>query len=503
MKRPSSSNPGQPQKRRRADPSAPLEPADQQASIQSYLHHATKLLAKALKKSKTFELQKLVRKLKSEREPKEGELNAATAADLEAQLEALKALSLDTLPPHLLHTRLPKIPSLRPILTSVLSTLTSSKLPELDPKSPAGKARNKVLAHKAVKEAWDEVARAVTKRMGEDVPERVVKEEKKPAVKLVAATGGSGGEPTKAVAREGEPQPEKRLSKRAERAAKAAAKAALPKPKPAGMDPGRKALLEAVAAGEVSDSEDGDSEEGFESGEELGGEIESDDDDDEVRREMARLGGAGDASDSEADSDDDDGPVDDISDIPSDAESTSSFPAAKSKSSKGKATSRKMATSSAFLPSLAGGYISYSDSDGEDAQWVKDAEKGEKKERKNRRGQRARRAIWEQKYGSGAKHIVATTGAPAAPTKSKAAKAAAAKLAKNPSRATAPTRPAFNANNANTQPIVPRKPPAVIAAGSTVESGMHASWEAKRREKEAIANAMAGGASSGKKIKFD
>ncbi|KAF9648027.1 Bud-site selection protein [Thelephora ganbajun] len=61
------------------------------------------------------------------------------------------------------------------------------------------------------------------------------------------------------------------------------------------------------------------------------------------------------------------------------------------------------AGTSTFLPSLSVGYIpgtGDSDPEGE-----LEAIEG-KNERKNRRGQRARRAIWEKKYGKGAKHVV-------------------------------------------------------------------------------------------------
>ncbi|UNI22716.1 hypothetical protein JDV02_008578 [Purpureocillium takamizusanense] len=53
------------------------------------------------------------------------------------------------------------------------------------------------------------------------------------------------------------------------------------------------------------------------------------------------------------------------------------------------------ARDSTFLPSLMGGYISGSES----------ASDIEEAKPKKRRGQRARQAIWEQKYGSGAKHL--------------------------------------------------------------------------------------------------
>lgn len=52
-------------------------------------------------------------------------------------------------------------------------------------------------------------------------------------------------------------------------------------------------------------------------------------------------------------------------------------------------------TGSTFLPSLMGGYVSGSES----------ASDVDVAPQKKRRGQRARRAIWEKKYGAGAKHL--------------------------------------------------------------------------------------------------
>lgn len=357
------------------------------------------------------------------REPKEGEAaaEASVVADLEAQLALLKvrsalptgpeapadprttlqSLPLDPLPPYLLNTRLSKLPFLRsrepPLdLTPALPAFTAPSKAELDPTSIEGKARNRVLAHKAVKEAWEEVSRAVAKRCGEEVearpePVKAQVQQKKVAVPSIEVEPVVGAE----AGPSDPPLPEKRLSKRAERAAKGAAKALLPKPS-IKMDPTRMAALAAA-----SDSEEESEDEGPVSGSEFG---DDGDEDDEVARELARLGGDG-ASGSEggwSGSEAEEGVQSDADD--SDAESDSSFPldkpstaAAKSKPEKQRkvkpsASTARPITSSSFLPTLAGGYISYSDSDGEDAQWVKDAEKGEKKERKNRRGQRARQA---------------------------------------------------------------------------------------------------------------
>lgn len=285
-----------------------------------------------------------------------------------------------------------------------------------------------------MKEAWDDIHRAVAKRMGQPVEDRpTTATPAKAAINGASSASGRAntaltGEKATTASESGAPVVEKRLSKRAERAKKAAEKALLPKPSMT-IHPGRLAALEQAASdGDAEDEEHGrglvagsDDDDDLDPGSDV-------DDDDEIQAELARLGGAGDASDqsegdwsgSELDADDNDDQDDDDNNEAAVA-SDSSFPiagpsksaavtnkstAAKSSTalqkdknskrggegSRGPSSSRQPVTSSAFLPSLAGGYISYSDSDGEDAQWVKDAEKGEKKERKNRRGQRARQA---------------------------------------------------------------------------------------------------------------
>lgn len=65
---------------------------------------------------------------------------------------------------------------------------------------------------------------------------------------------------------------------------------------------------------------------------------------------------------------------------------------------KQKAQAAAPVTSTTFLPSLAAGYFSGSESEGENAE-------AEQPRRKNRMGQQARRALWEKKYGSGANHV--------------------------------------------------------------------------------------------------
>ncbi|GAA5976273.1 hypothetical protein JCM11641_001101 [Rhodosporidiobolus odoratus] len=485
------------------------DPVAQEKALKAYLHHAVKLLNKAVKKGKTFELQKLTRKLKSTREPKDGSaVDAAQVAELDAQLQAIKTLPLEALPSYLLTTRLPKLSCLRSssFLPSLLASIpsptgkgksasTSSSSTDLDPLSPEGKARNRVLAGKVVGEAWSEIDRAIKKRMGEEVDGKGKKTEEE--------VKGKEEEKKKGIQ----------------------------------MDPGRAAALESAllagAAVEQEDGAEGESSEdegpvaGFSSGEEDGDDNEGEDDDEAIQAELDALNGdtgsEGDWSGSEEDDEGDD----DAASIASD----SSFPAVSAKSistankkralpspspppaKKAKASAKpaKPITSSSFLPSLAAGYVSYSDSDGEDAKWIRDAEKEDKKgQRKNRRGQRARQAIWEKKFGSAANHITKASGGKAVPLakmkEQKAKRAAAAALAET--QPPAPQEPfdikhsRGGSANPNAQSLGKSR---AFGAGVAAALGekMHPSWEAKRKQKEAMQAMNVGAAPQGKKITFD
>lgn len=281
---------------------------------------------------------------------------------------------------------------------------------ELASTSVEGKNRNRLLANKLVKESWSEISRAVAKRMGEVVEERVVI-----VKKVVVISAKKIEEMVQKI--EEEEGPVKRMSKRALRTAKGVANAikdpqtrqvALARLERA-VPPPKAPVVRFKPEGE-SEEEDEEEREMFEDEHENEDDLEDEgseeDDEDEVMKEMARLdAGIGSGSESGFDSDSD-------KDGDSDNESASSFPAAAKapKLTSAPATTKsivkpvkklvvqqskpkKPITSSAFLPSLASGYISYSDSDDEDAQWVKDEEKNDKKERKNRRGQRARQAF--------------------------------------------------------------------------------------------------------------
>lgn len=297
-----------------------------------------------------------------------------------------------------------------PSIVSAIPSTPASKWTELDGQSAEAKARNRVLANKAVTDAWDEVVRAIKKRLGQPVepaqPAPLKTTDKGKSKESTTTTrtneegGGGGGE--------------KRLSKRAERAKRAEeTKKNLPK-RSMEVSAERKALLERALGGDAGErGNEGDTEEEEDDSDDQGPIPGSGDegefDDDEIERELAAMNGelSGSEGDWGSDSDDDDdnlggggGRGGEASESDSSARPTKrSRVAALSPSprpvpsSARKAAATKPVTSSAFLPSLAAGYVSYSDSDGEDAKWVKAAERETKKgERKNRRGQRARQA---------------------------------------------------------------------------------------------------------------
>jgi hypothetical protein len=266
------------------------------------------------------------------------------------------------------------------------------------------------MANKSLTEAWEEVVRAVRKRMGETVEPASVatkKVEEKGKGKAEEGVVASLDKATAVATVEGG---EKRLSKRAERARKAEeTKNNLPK-RSMEMSAERRAALEAAAeqgAGAGGDGFEGDTEEESDDEGPIAGSEDEDLDDDEIERELAAmnegLGSEGEWSGSENDDDEADrGGFESDASFPagdsarptkrSKLASLSPPPTAKKQKIR-EIPTHKPVTSSAFLPSLAAGYVSYSDSDGEDAKWVKAAERENKKgERKNRRGQRARQA---------------------------------------------------------------------------------------------------------------
>lgn len=239
-----------------------------------------------------------------------------------------------------------------------------------------------------------------------------------------------------------------------------------------------------------------------------------------------------DASSDEEETDDSASESDDQQDSGSDSESESDASSSAEPRRKRKATSsaskpskKTKSSSSTFLPSLSTGFIAgRSDDEWSDAEAdladrdLSELRSGTKKERKNRMGQRARKALYEKKYGSNANHIkmrekkkvaklecVAPTSSGArqrppafqAPAKSDGGwGGAVAPLPKQPKRpfVPRPERSAFPVEGRNS---ARETKPAPAPAAKSQE--MHPSWIAKQKQKELMAQVKP----QGKKVVFD
>jgi hypothetical protein len=150
-------------------------------------------------------------------------------------------------------------------------------------------------------------------------------------------------------------------------------------------------------------------------------------------------------------------------------------------------TKVKVGAESTFLPTLMGGYISGSES-ASDVEELAPA-------RKNRRGQRARQAIWEKKYKDQAKHLAAQ-----ARSRDAGWDARRGAVGSDDKHAGKPwKRGVSNPFKRSDEPRQDRS--ASIAAKSKPKGTepLHPSWEAKRKAKEAMQNAVF----SGRKTTFD
>lgn len=230
------------------------------------------------------------------------------------------------------------------------------------------------------------------------------------------------------------------------------------------------------------------------------------------------------ASDSDSDSDDD-------SESDSDSEASSTAPPSrkrKASPSTSKSTKKSKSSSSNFLPSLSTGFIAgRSDDEWSDAEAdladrdLSELKSGSKKERKNRMGQRARKALYEKKYGSNANHIKMREKKKSARAERAPTNAASGGGRQRPPAFQAPTKRDGGWGGAVAplpkqpkRPFVPRPPPPTAtpvqqsgtdkkqvspAAAATKSQEMHPSWIAKQKQKELMAQVKP----QGKKVVFD
>lgn len=353
----------------------------------SVKHHALATLARAAKKAKTFEIQKLVRKIKgaasatgtgTDVSTQKGKpITASQLLELEGVLVALKSLQVEHLASHALRTRLAKDKTGLGANEDVVlfcSHLQEASSNAIDPTIAEGKAQNRVLASKAMADALNDILVNLRKKAGISI----VAKSKQSNDKAASAAGSTKDVKGKGKAVAVEHIPAKKSARQSRHASEASTSVS---------DDGD----ETSSSEDDLDSDDGD---------------ESDATVSHISAEDAPPGADEEFSGfSDNNNDDDD---DDNVSIASD----SSFPvAAPKKSKKAKepdslpASSRKLdkkakaaldrappPTTSAFLPSLAGGYT-VGDPDGSVYSYSGDEGPAAiKPERKNRRGQRARQA---------------------------------------------------------------------------------------------------------------
>ncbi|KAF9077651.1 Bud-site selection protein [Rhodocollybia butyracea] len=312
-------------------------------------HHDLKEVRRAAKKAKTFETQKLVKKLKGLRLKDESD---PSIAECEFQLQELKLINHEAIANTALRTKLTKdkVLSDNESMQAALSKeLTANLLEPASGGTVAAKVQSRLLSSKILA---SEVAVAVedlravihpttdhsqdgdiSSALDESLPERPKKLKKMERIMEDEDVEMSVGEDDEEVAQVGDDEE---------------------------MD------ADGWESGTVGDDEK-EPDNGWESGSNAG---------------------------------ESNGYMDE--DLPSDsqAETKKSFVKVSPIAGPSKSSSKVVAGQSTFLPTLSTGFIRGSDSDWSDS----DDKVADIAEKKNRRGQRARRAIWEKKYGRNANH---------------------------------------------------------------------------------------------------
>ncbi|KNZ58772.1 uncharacterized protein VP01_1865g5 [Puccinia sorghi] len=406
---------------------------------------ALRNLSRAAKKSKAFEIQHLVRKIRSVKDGKPIRGKESTAVDvqsLEADLNQFKSIHVENLSKKILYTRL-KRQSPELITRSIFSDLYESKEPV-----QLTRIENKISSQKSL----SELLRQTVSKLLVDL--QLHHPVDKPHSKAEPTSVSSEKLATKEIL------------------------------------PSTRQPLPRSGSSELSGSED---------------EVEllGEDLDEAVARELADLdGGTGREGSSEAEGStpatsdvDDDGSQSDSSDEHPDSQQPPDL-ARKTKLSK--PTSNKPGTrpsSSTFLPALNVGYT-LGDSDASSDLDIDDlaVDKMERERgRKNRRGQQARRAIWEKKYGKSAKHLMKLKQNQGS-KQQKPAEGIRPRVTGNSQRATSHGKHANEGKTtgSNSEPVA-------AAPKRAGDPQLHPSWIAKQNQLKNLAALKP----AGKKILFD
>ncbi|KAK6907112.1 hypothetical protein I203_101101 [Kwoniella mangroviensis CBS 8507] len=326
---------------------------------------ALKFLHPTFKQAKTFETRRLIKKIKFLRTKPD---TKAEVSDLEGQLKLLHDTQLHPLAQSHLLVKLRKNPSFKAssLPRSILDLLTIQETTSTSTSSTAGlvaKVENRLCSAKNVAEA---VKGVVSWIVGEEGA-KLVHHAKKQSKAISVQKGGLKIQDDN----ENEDSSEDMI------------------------EGGR----EMMVVGSASENEDEALEDEGLAQQEYAA--------DEAGWESGSIGGEFDGSDEEGEEDISD---EDAIPIPPSKKSkpTPAPPQSKEKPLKAEKIPKGDITSSMFLPSLAAGFTrgDEGDSDPDDDLDPNGVIGKNTKERKNRRGQRARQAIWEKKYGKGAKHVV-------------------------------------------------------------------------------------------------
>ncbi|EGN98387.1 hypothetical protein SERLA73DRAFT_161183 [Serpula lacrymans var. lacrymans S7.3] len=416
-------------------------------------HHDVREVRKAAKKAKTFETQKLLKKLKDLRRKAE-KPNEIT--DAEAQLDAIKHITLDVIADTALRTKMNKdhILSTNEDLQHALSMeLLPSPIASAAAGSHLAKVQSRLLSSKVLASEISIVIGGIKATINPAF-----------AAAQDAASEGESDADVPAV-----PRKTKRVS--------------------------------------ADKSTHGHSMSVPEKNEEDGGNAEEDENILDDGWESGTISGGDQASEDEWES----GSVDDVhhgtkedGDYSSGSEGNLAAPSSpplpnESKPHQGKA--KTVGSQSTFLPSLAVGFArgdsdsDWSESEAKDADGIK----------KNRRGQRARRAIWEKKFGKNANHVKRYQDDPSRRERPTERRRGSQPLGQRNSdrprkRDTSnqqhqqPPDAGWNRrepSNSHTKSIVGTRSTIVSSAGSSQrndrhdERPLHPSWEAKKKQKTA------------------
>ncbi|KAF8550048.1 Bud-site selection protein [Imleria badia] len=134
---------------KRKRPNEKESEGDKAAKLRRKLHHTFRELRKVVKKARTFEVQKTLKKLKDARRK---DPESDVTKDLEAQVEILKHLSYNQLAHSALATKLKKDKTLSsdPTIQAISVELASNQVSPGAPGTPMAKAQSRILSSKVL-----------------------------------------------------------------------------------------------------------------------------------------------------------------------------------------------------------------------------------------------------------------------------------------------------------------------------------------------------------------